>query len=531
MLNLLSQLWTGLDRRAKATIILTLALCAAGLFALLHFGSGLDMTPLYTGLAPEDAAQIVEKLKAERVPYKLSEGGNTISVPQAKVYEMRIALAKEGLPASGQVGFEVFDRSSLPGTEFSNQVNYQRALQGELARTITAIDGVRSARVHIVLPEESLFADKTKASVAVVVQPVSGRELSPEATAAIAQLVGSSVRDVPASEVTVVDTTGRVLHGPELGGNSGALAGTQLQVRQHYEERVARSLQSMLDAVLGPNKSVVRVQAVLDFDTQEVRTEAVMPGVGGKGLVTTEKVKAEKYQGGREGTGGTAGLANNLGAPGVAIRQGSNGTYTQHDETREYQYSRNSTSTVKAPGRVKSLSVAAIIDEALPGTAETQVKQLLGTASGVNTARGDIVTVQRMKISAAEAAKTQEDALAKQERGQRSGSFWRTALRSSMGLIAAVILFFTVLTILRQLRGVTLVAAPSGDEWSGSEPSPEAAERGRPGTARGGPAVREPAVSPAEMRERLREITIQDADAVADRLQAMLRQDQPTTRP
>lgn len=531
MPNQLLQLWKNLDRRAQGVIVLAVVLCVALLIALTRAGTDLTMGSLYTGLGTEDAAQIVEKLKAAKVPYRLSDGGGTISVPREQIYEQRLALAKEGLPAQGQVGFEIFDRSSLPGTQFSNQVNYQRALQGELARTISAMDEVRTARVHLVLPEESLFADKAKASAAVVLQAKPGRELSPETTAAVAQLVASAVRKVPAGEVTVVDTNGRVLHGPELGNGTGALAGSQLQLREQYETRLAQSLQSMLDAVLGPNQAVVRVRADLDFDSQEVRTEALLPAAGGRGLVTSEKLKEEQYQGDREGTGGTAGLGANLSAPGLAVREGVGGRYLQRDQTREFEYSRNSTAVVKAPGRVKTLSVAAVIDENLPASAEQQVRQVLAAASGLDEGRGDSIAVQRMKISAAETAKTQEEQWAKQERGQRLQTWLQTALRSAMSLVAAFILFLTVNTVLRQVRAATPVAPEAApvqrdvavpDTTLPATPSPAPALESAPPEP--SPAAPPPA-DLRELRESLRELAQEDVGAVADRLLAMLQAD------
>lgn len=524
MVSQLRQLWNTLDLRARMVIVGATALCVAALVSLLRFSSHVEMTALYTGLAAEDAAAIVEKLKAERVPYRLSDGGRTIAVPQEKVYELRISLAREGLPASGQVGFEIFDRSGLPGTQFSNRVNYQRALQGELARTIGAMEGVRSARVHIVLPEDSLFAEKTKASAAVVIQPAAGVSLPDDAVTAIAQLVACAVRDVPPGDVTVVDANGRVLHGPDLGGSSGALAGTQLQVREQYEERLAHSLQTMLDAVVGPNNSVVRVRADLDFDTHEVKTEALSPGANGRGLVATEKIKSEQYQGGAAGTGGSAGLEANIAAPVVTLREGHAGTYVQKDETREYQYSRNSTSIVKAPGRIRSLSVAAIIDEELPGTAEEQVRQLLTAAAGAQPDR-DTVTVQRMKISAAEMAKSQEEELARQERKANLRSWGRTALRGGMSIVAAVILFLTVTTVFRQLRA-NLGLTPAGD------PVTSAGSHVQPALTSSVDAEQSagPSPDPEQLRERLREVARRDASLVADRLQAMLRESQPAGR-
>lgn len=511
MLPQLRQLWSGLDRRAQTVVIAVAVLSVAAVIGLLRAGSNLAMTPLYTDMAPEDAASVVEKLKADKIPYRLSAGGGTVQVPADKVYELRVALAKDGLPASGHVGFEIFDKSGLPGTQFSNQVNYQRAVQGELARTITAMDEIRSARVHLVLPEESLFAPEAKATASVVVQPEGARTITPEVSAAIAQIVAGAVQGVKAEEITIADTAGRVLHGPQLGGSAGALAGTQLEIRQQYEERLAQNLQTMLDAVLGPSKSVVRVRADLDCDTQEVHTEALMPVANGRGMVTSEKLREETYQGNREGTGGVAGVEPNLGAPAMASQQSRGGSYVQRDETREYQYSKNETQVVKAPGRVKALSVAAILDEELPSSAEQQVRQLLSAAAGVDESRGDSLAVQRMKINAAEVAKTQETELAKTAASAKWQGVARGALRYGTTLIAAVLLFMSVNMILKQFRPVMalqtaeprVIATAADDD---DEPRPE------------------DFASLPRTRQRLRDLAQQDVDAVADRLQTLLQE-------
>jgi flagellar M-ring protein FliF len=519
-------LWNNLHPRARVVIVTAALLCLAGLSALSRLHTGVSYVPLYTGLAGSDAAGIVEKLKTEKVPYHLTQGGATIEVPQDKVYELRVLLAKDGLPSSGQVGFELFDRSNLPGTQFSNQVNYQRALQGELARTISAMDEVASARVHLVLPQESLFSEETKASASVVVQPKPGRLLAREQTAAIAHIVASAVRDVKAEEVTIVDSSGHVLFGMGRDGLSGGgLTSSQLAVQQEYEDRLCRSLQSMLDSVLGPNKSVVRVQTQLDFDREEVKNETLTPVGQGRGLLAEEKIKQEQYQGGGSNAGGAAGLKPNLGLGQAGGGGAQSGSYMHRDESRQYQYSRNQASLVKAPGKIKNLTVAAIVDESLASSAEGQVKQILSAAAGANERRGDVVTVQRMKIEAAELAKTQQDEMTTLEKGRQRQTLLQSVLRGGMSLAAAGLIFFTLLVFMRQLRQLpampALPAAPLGPAAPLAEPV-EAALLSAPI----GPLVQSPPVASAGQialaREQLRQTAQTDVDSVADRLMHLI---------
>lgn len=522
IVNQLTELWQRLDQRARVIVICAALLCLVGLVAMIRVQSAVTYVPLYSGLSAEDAGQIVEKLKAAKVPHRLTSGGTCIDVPQEQVYEQRIALAKEGLPTSGQVGFEVFDKSSLPGTEFSNRVNYQRALQGELARTICAMDEVRSARVHLVLPEESLFEQKTKASASVVLQPKPGAELTPELVAAVAHVVASAVQDVKAEEVTVVDTTGRVLRGPEMAGNLGGLSASQLEIQQQYQTRLCANLQSMLDSVLGPNQSVVRVQAQLDFDTEESKSENIMPVVGGKGVISSEKVRQEQYQGAGPGAGGSAGVQPNLGL-GATGAGGRGGSYANRDETREYQYSRNTSSLVKAPGKVKSLTVATVVSDELGSGAEQQVRDLVSAAAGINTTRGDVVTVQRMKIDAAEAAKTTEKDLAAVEAGQRRQRLLQTLLRGLLTLGAAALIYMSVAIAVRQMRPEPPPVEPETELVL--EPQPEPATVEPEPEPEPEPEVITAAQFSQAMCEQLRQIASEDSEAVAEGIRTLLHEE------
>ena len=444
----MTALWQGLDTRARVMIIAAAVLCIGGIVALVNTRSGDGYVVLYTDLDPHDAGEITEKLKTERVPYRLTGGGKTIEVPTGRVYEVRIALARDGLPNSGLVGFEIFDRSNLPGTEFNNRVNFQRALQGELARTISAMDEVAAARVHLVLPEESIFTERTRPSASVVIEPRRGVTLKPEMTAAVARIVASAVEGLELGDVTVADNLGRVLRSPESDGMLSGLTSQQMEIRQQYEETLCRRLQSMLDAVLGEHQAVVRVQARLDFDTEEIKQENIVPLADGRGVVAVEKIREENYEA-MENPAQAAGLDPNVGltAPGEG---GRGGTYTHRDETREYQFSRNVSELIRAPGQVKHLTVATIIDESLSRTAEEQVRDILTAAAGVDERRGDVITVERMKIDAAERARAAvEEALAA-EQAQRREQMIHTALRSGSMLLIAVMVFVAAMFFARR---------------------------------------------------------------------------------
>lgn len=512
-LTQLTELWNRLDRRARMTVIVAAILCVCGLVAFTRFGSGTAYTVLYSNLSAEDAGQITEKLKADKTPYRLTEGGGTIEVPTERVYEARLSLAREGLPSSGEVGFEIFDKSGLPGTQFSNRVNYQRALQGELARTIGAMSEVHSARVHLVLPEEDLFSEKTPASASVVLQPRPGAQITPEMTAAIAHVVASAVQEVSAEQVTIVDNSGRVLRGPDS-GKFGGLTANQFEIEREYEERLTLSLQSMLDSVLGPNQSVVRVQAQLDFDAEEIKNENVIPVARGKGLVTTEKISQEEYRGNGRENGGSIGLQPNLGS-GETISTGNSGAYLQRDETRQYEFSRNTTSMVKAPGKVKTLAIAAVVDDDLTGAAEEQVRQVILAAGGVDRERGDVVTVQRMKIEAAELAKAQEKELGAADAGRRRQGLLQAALRGGLTLAAAGLILVSVVMALKQMRG-PLANLEQLASQAALTPEPEPAQQ------RQVPTEEE---LNSTMRDQLRQITQEDSGAVAGRLLTLLQED------
>ena len=226
---------------------------------------------LYSNLEEQDAAAVVAKLRETRVPFRLEADGSQIWVPGATMHETRLALAAEGLPRGTGVGFEIFDQQRFGESEFAEQVKYHRALEGELSRTISHLDGVESARVHLVLPQRNLFAsDESQATASVVLKLRTGARIGDDRVRGVVHLVASSVRGLTAENVTVVDGDGRPLAGGEQAEEE--LASRSLEVRRSVERSKERAVQQLLDATLGVGVSIVRVAAELSFAREE-RTE------------------------------------------------------------------------------------------------------------------------------------------------------------------------------------------------------------------------------------------------------------------
>jgi flagellar M-ring protein FliF len=330
----------------------------AALIALILWTGRPDFRPLYTGLSPEDAGAVLEQLRAENIPFRIGEGG-TIRVPADRVFELTMTLAARGLPAGGGVGFEIFDGARLGMTEFEQNVHFQRALQGELGRTIRRFDEVEGCRVHIAMASRSLFLEQEEpATASVIVRTVPGRRLSKNQVRSIVHLLATSVQGLSPEGVTVVDADGTLLSGPESVGGADGEDG-RLSLQRRMENALELRVRTLLDEVLGPNRSIVRVSAELDFTRQETTEERFDP----------ETVPRSR-QVSRTGGTGPAGLA--AGVPGVlsnmtdttaekAAEMGPS-AFTREEETINYEVGRMTRRTVAPVGRIRRLSVAVAVD-------------------------------------------------------------------------------------------------------------------------------------------------------------------------
>ena len=403
MLEQLRETWEGLERRRQITLAAVAVVMLGGLIAVGVWATRPSWAVLYSELSPDDAQAVVERLRDQGVRHQLTAGGSTVQVPRERLYELRIQLAGEGLPGASSVGFEVFDRTSFSTSDLQNNVNLQRALQGELERSICTLDEITSARVHLALPEERLFSELQEAPGASVVVALAGSRLKSAQVAAIGQLVASAVPGLDADAVTIVDTAGRVLTGG-LDGAGGMQTMAQLEATRAWEERLRGHLQSMLDSVLGANRSVVRLQATLDFESQQITREHFDPA-DGHGVIRREEITEEQYEGdGGTEVGGPAGLRG-----AVEAGRGGGGSYHHRHESREYDYARLQEQISSPPGRLQRLAVAVVVDESLDRGTARQVQQIVEAAAGIDPARGDRVTVETMAIEAVRLAEKEAE--------------------------------------------------------------------------------------------------------------------------
>ncbi len=478
MLEQLKQTWEAMDRRGQISLGALALIVVGGLVAVGTWATRPSWAVLYAELSPQDAQAVVERLKDQGVPYRLAAGGATVQVPQERLYELRLQLAADGLPTASTVGFELFDRTSFSTSDLQNNVNLQRALQGELERSITTLQEITTARVHLALPEERLFSERREPPSASVVVGLAGKRLDPGQVAAITQLVASAVPDLEPDAVTVVDTTGHVLSSAwDVSGGVQTMA--QIEATRSYEESLRTHLQSMLDSVLGARRSVVRVQATLDFQSQELTRETLDPP-DGTGVVRREETVHEQYSGRAPGeVGGPAGL----GATGLRTTAGEGGSYEHTQESREYEYSRLHERITTPPGQLRRLTVAVAIDESLDEAVAEQVRGLVETAAGIDAARGDTVTVEPMAIEAIKVAEEEARlAEAAQARRDRQRTVQHVMRYASMVLTLAMVAA-ALLMISRRLG----TASESRAEHEGDVPGP-----GSAGESEGGLRAWEP---------------------------------------
>ncbi|MEW6427002.1 MAG: flagellar basal-body MS-ring/collar protein FliF [Thermodesulfobacteriota bacterium] len=343
-------------------IFLGVVLAAVAVLVTLSAGGGQsDMKVLFSGMAQDDGAAVVARLKEQRVPYVLENDGTVIKVPADRVHETRLALAGEGLPRGGGIGFEIFDKQSFGTTDFVQKLNYQRALQGELARTISQMEQVESARVHIATPKESVFIEDAKEPSASVVVKLRGREkLSSVQIKSVVNLVAAAVPGLSAENVTVVDTAGRLLYRKQ-GEDGTMLSASQLEYQYKVEETLRRKVETMLEEVVGVDRARARVTAQLDFDKVNVTEELFDPD--GQ-VVRSEQNLTEENRLGPDQPQGIPGVKGNLatfaesGAEAAAGGEGSR----RNNSTRNYEISKTVRQVQAAAGVVKRLSVAVMVD-------------------------------------------------------------------------------------------------------------------------------------------------------------------------
>ena len=355
-----------------------------------------SFTLLYGGLDDRELGRVTTQLDANSIPYQLE--GNRVLVPQEQVHTARVSLAEAGITGSPAVaGYELLDDQALGVSDFRQRVDLQRAVEGELARTLSAMDSVESATVRLVLPEDALFAEnRTPATASVLIRP--RREIDQGQIEAITLLVSSAVNGLEASQVTVADTAGRVLHAPG-DASSGGMTDRQQRLTRDFERAVAADLTQLLQRATDAPASVV-VRAGLDFDESQTQTEVFDDG----GTPLREQTSEERFEGTGPNPGGTVGID---GGP-VVDNIGGQGSYERDDATREFGVSRTSTMTVRAPGTIRQLSVALVVDDGA-AVGDGELQQLVAAATGLDLDRGDQIAISRVPTPPLEEALVEED--------------------------------------------------------------------------------------------------------------------------
>lgn len=385
MSNPVSSWWSRASAALRVTVLAAATLLLAAVIWASFWLLRTEYGVLFSDLAPADAAVIIERLKHDKVPYRLGASDQSIEVPAKRIHEVRLGLMSGNLPLSGNVGFEIFDQQGFGTTEQAQQVSYQRALQGELARTIGALDNVASVRVHLVLPQSSLFTrDRQQASAAVTLAMEPGAALEGGQIAGVQRLVAAAVAGLEPGKVVITDQRGITLSAGDAG--SAGAADARLQVKREVEGYLAKKVGDLLAGAFGNGQAIVTVDATLNFDNAKTTIQDLLPGrssEGGEGLV----VRRRQMSGGSAGSG-TVWTSAVDGAKAPA-QSGSSMEV-------EYQYGRRVAEVVTAPGAMARMSIGVIVPGPLEEAKRQRIAELVRVAAGFNELRGDAISVQAL---------------------------------------------------------------------------------------------------------------------------------------
>lgn len=473
----LGPLWQQLGLNQRVSLIVAALAVVGGLVAIAAWSRRPDFQLLYAGLGEKDASAVISHLQAQNIPHQIAAGGGTVHVPSDQVHKLRMDLAGKGIPSGDGVGFEIFDKGQFGLSDFVQRTNYLRAVQGELARTIMQVNGVRAARVMIVQPENRLLlTDQGVRATASVFVDVGGGRLELEQVNSIRHLVANAVQGLSTDQVAVVDNRGRVLseelrQDPMLGS-----ATSQMRYRQQVEEYFSRKVETMLAAVIGPGNAVVRVSAEIDTesttqvqerfdpDGQVVRTQTVTED-------TTNSTEASA-------TGGAAGISANVperpGATDSSNRPVSTSEQSRKNRTTNYEINRVTTNVVRTPGTVKHLSAAVFVaprmvtpSGATPGpdgsapaavaqkrTPEelTALRQVVMNALGLRPQPGqsieNLVSLQELPFEAVESLPAEIQAIRDENRLQG----WVESASRWVAVVGALVVLFIFSRMLARQR-------------------------------------------------------------------------------
>ena len=424
------------SKRLSILVVALITLISIVVFVV--FVNQKEYKTLFSNLSTEDAGEIVAALQEKKIPYKISSAGDSILVPAEYVSELRLDMATSGLPKGGGVGFEIFDNNNFGVTDFVQQLNYQRALQGELSRTINGLDEIQHSRVHIVIPKKSLFVEKqAKPTASVIIKLKTSRKLRASQVEGIASLVACSVEGLSPEEVMIVDSRGNILSAAKSGSQLSKQTDSQMEFQRNVEKNLTDRIQTMLEKVVGEGKVVARVSATLDFRVMEKTEESYDPE---EPVVRSLHRRSEKSSAPVRGGESTAGSTSGQSAKSYG---------TDHEKTDEivnYEINRVVSKTVMPVGELEKLSMAVLVDGIYSkndkGVEEFQprskkeietLENLVKKSVGFDAERGDQIVVTSIPFRKVEL-----------ETGFVEEGFWKSKLH----LIVPFIKYFVPLIIL-----------------------------------------------------------------------------------
>jgi flagellar M-ring protein FliF len=492
---------SGFSSGQKAMVSVAVLAVLLGGYLFMSWAGKPSYVPLFSNLSSTDAASITQKLATNKIPYELAEGGEQVMVPASDVYQQRLDMAADGLPSSGDQGYSLLDTAGVTTSEFQQQVEYQQAVSDELEQTIESINGVNSAQVSVVIPQESLFAssaDQPSASVLVTLDP--GSSLTAEQVQAIVHLVASSVEGLSPDDVTVADSNGDVLNAP--GTNAGNVAAGTMDEQQTdaYDQDLDTSIQDMLATVLGPGNAVVHASAQLDFDQTQTSSEIYNPtnqasipvqqassketytganasqaaqGILGSTSATSLPVNAastpvtsaattsakttKTTKGAKSGTtpgSPTTTTPNSANTPATTVPSYVQSGSSQSDVVSEVTKSVNS-----APGALEQMSIAVVVNSSVKGVTQKQITQLVSAAAGLQPSRGDSIQVAFVPFD-----QSAQQAQAAQVKAAASASSKAAMMSEIRGVLVVLAVIGLLVFSIRRINKTTRVpmALPAG---------------------------------------------------------------------
>lgn len=445
----------------KIALMLGVAAVIAVMAGVLMWSQKPDYRVLFSNFSDRDGGAIVASLQQMNIPYKFAEGGAAILVPAAQVYDARLRLASQGLPKGGSVGFELMENQKLGVSQFLEQVNFQRALEGELARSIQSIAAVQTARVHLALPKASVFVrDQQKPTASVLLNLHAGRTLDQPQVNAIVHLVASSIPDLPARNVTVVDQSGSLISSPDKPAGTNVLDPSQLKYVQELQQNIARRVESIITPIAGPGNVRAEATAEVDFSHSEQAAETYKPNQTADAAAIRSQQSSESQNGARTPAAGVPGALSNqppvpatapliAAAPLTAAAPLAAPVPAQKDLTVNYEVDKTIRYVQQPMGGVKRLSVAVVVNykretdkagkvtmKPLTDSEKTQITDLVKQAMGYNQERGDSLSVANSPF-----ARIEPEAVADLPLWERPGAL-DLAITIGKYLVAALVLLY-----------------------------------------------------------------------------------------